>query len=220
MYKTLLKRNKRIRNAFARLVRENLNLKSLCNWFQTENQRGKEFVEELHKVEEKTKEYVKRMERDLETTKSENEDLLQRVSNFIGFQEFIANQEKTIDDLLKLSQMLQNENNEMHEQSNSSKYKIRSLERQLTELQDSKREENDQTTKIPEILIIRGSVDSEKSSPSKDSECIICRDAPLTALFIKCGHLDCCVRCASKLECCPICKTKSLTMRCYLGGSK
>eukprot|EP00736_Rhodelphis_marinus_P010486 Rmarinus@m.5561 len=42
--------------------------------------------------------------------------------------------------------------------------------------------------------------------PSQEG-CLLCCDAPPEMCFVPCGHVACCVRCASKLSDCPICRT-------------
>lgn len=42
--------------------------------------------------------------------------------------------------------------------------------------------------------------------PSRQEECVICKDAPKTMLFRPCKHLCTCQDCAKLVETCPICR--------------
>ena len=52
------------------------------------------------------------------------------------------------------------------------------------------------------------SVQPARSRDVPDSECVICCDAPKVATLVHgdSGHFCCCLACARRLDCCPICR--------------
>lgn len=48
------------------------------------------------------------------------------------------------------------------------------------------------------------------------NECQICYERERQVVFLKCGHIVCCLKCSSTLTKCPYCRTPSTTMRIYI----
>ena len=50
----------------------------------------------------------------------------------------------------------------------------------------------------------------------RQSECVVCMDAPRQMFFGPCGHVATCKVCAAQVACCPMCKCAIKSrMRCY-----
>ena len=48
------------------------------------------------------------------------------------------------------------------------------------------------------------------------NQCVVCLDAPRSAVFVDCGHLVVCNACAEKVRECPLCrKPKTKVLRVY-----
>ncbi|XP_065331544.1 uncharacterized protein LOC135933987 [Cloeon dipterum] len=50
--------------------------------------------------------------------------------------------------------------------------------------------------------------DSEKDNDGTQLDCCICLDQKRSMVFVPCGHVACCHRCADQLSNCPVCRTK------------
>jgi len=48
------------------------------------------------------------------------------------------------------------------------------------------------------------------------STCVICLENALDCVFVRCGHLCCCMGCASRLRQCPICRKTTTVMKVYM----
>ena len=45
-----------------------------------------------------------------------------------------------------------------------------------------------------------------RDEPEDDTPLVCDRAAPVRALFVRCGHVSCCMRCACSIEHCPVCR--------------
>jgi len=63
-----------------------------------------------------------------------------------------------------------------------------------------------QCTKIDDIKPKDTPPNQERTSNSDQNQCVICFDAMITTVFLECGHVACCKKCASLLNQCPICR--------------
>jgi len=54
--------------------------------------------------------------------------------------------------------------------------------------------------------------DEEEGKPGEEipsgEECVVCLDKRISMVFLECGHMACCYRCAKKLTTCPLCREK------------
>ena len=92
------------------------------------------------------------------------------------------------------------------------------------------------TTTAPDVNSLRRSFSTPARSPSESGEesleeklermqeerlCKICMDAEVSMVFRPCGHLTCCVDCASGVELCPMCRAPILEkFRTYLSWTR
>eukprot|EP00873_Tetraselmis_striata_P026422 jgi/Tetstr1/446686/TSEL_003625.t1 len=63
-----------------------------------------------------------------------------------------------------------------------------------------------------------GGADGEEAV-QRDREaniCVVCLERPLDAVFAKCGHMCCCIDCASRLNQCPVCRRHTDVIRVFL----
>uniref|UniRef100_A0A061SG09 RING-type E3 ubiquitin transferase n=1 Tax=Tetraselmis sp. GSL018 TaxID=582737 RepID=A0A061SG09_9CHLO len=58
--------------------------------------------------------------------------------------------------------------------------------------------------------------DEMDENASTQDRCVVCMERPLDAVFSKCGHMCCCLECATRLQHCPICRRSSSVIRVYL----
>ena len=48
--------------------------------------------------------------------------------------------------------------------------------------------------------------DTSRGSSSSGPECVVCMQKPHEAVIDPCGHISMCIRCAERVDTCPICR--------------
>mmetsp|Transcript_15515 Transcript_15515/g.33576 ORF Transcript_15515/g.33576 Transcript_15515/m.33576 type:complete len:350 (-) Transcript_15515:409-1458(-) len=96
-----------------------------------------------------------------------------------------------------------------------SRHRARELLRQLRREQQVLKNELQRKERLETAT--RGADKSKASlgQQSSDDICVVCYARPYGAVFKECGHLCCCMPCASKLTHCPMCRVRSQPIRVY-----
>lgn len=49
-------------------------------------------------------------------------------------------------------------------------------------------------------------IEIAKRKTQEETKCIICYEKPRSMVFVQCGHMCACEKCAPTLKCCPVCR--------------
>jgi hypothetical protein len=60
---------------------------------------------------------------------------------------------------------------------------------------------------------------SDGAGPGGDGVCVVCLSAPSEMVYVKCGHMCCCSRCAATMsgggKRCPVCRTEGNVIKVF-----